>query len=289
MKKILLCCVIVLAVVGMAKSVPDKKAHKKAMMEAVKEYVDEEAAERGLGNGILSDLGKGIVNKTIEVALNSKLEVDNYLIFNTTHVQLGEETKTLSLGILGHVFTFDKQMLRDALEASAKEKAEKKSERKAAKEASKEARKLEKQLKKEERKREKEARKEEKRKKKEEREKQKNMKKGVKKLKKMFEFFLFTDLEVPFNGKRRIDEESLVVIVVYNKVVADFNFGTNRQVFVEVIPQLRLSQQYQHTVSLLFTIVGTLLATPQIDESREGHLAVQEVQAPHTRELEAGV
>ena len=99
MKKILLCCVIVLAVVGMAKSVPDKKAHKKAMMEAVKEYVDEEAAERGLGNGILSDLGKGIVNKTIEVALNSKLEVDNYLIFNTTHVQLGEETKTLSLGI----------------------------------------------------------------------------------------------------------------------------------------------------------------------------------------------
>ena len=37
MKKILLCCVIVLAVVGMAKSVPDKKAHKKAMMEAVKE------------------------------------------------------------------------------------------------------------------------------------------------------------------------------------------------------------------------------------------------------------
>ena len=191
MKKILLCCVIVLAVVGMAKSVPDKKAHKKAMMEAVKEYVDEEAAERGLGNGILSDLGKGIVNKTIEVALNSKLEVDNYLIFNTTHVQLGEETKTLSLGILGHVFTFDKQMLRDALEASAKEKAEKKSERKAAKEASKEARKLEKQLKKEERKREKEARKEEKRKKKEEREKQKNMKKGVKKLKKMFDIYRF--------------------------------------------------------------------------------------------------
>ena len=280
MKKILLCCVIVLAVVGMAKSVPDKKAHKKAMMEAVKEYVDEEAAERGLGNGILSDLGKGIVNKTIEVALNSKLEVDNYLIFNTTHVQLGEETKTLSLGILGHVFTFDKQMLRDALEASAKEKAEKKSERKAAKEASKEARKLEKQLKKEERKREKEARKEEKRKKKE-------TIKGKRTASPSF--FLFTDLEVPFNGKRRIDEESLVVIVVYNKVVADFNFGTNRQVFVEVIPQLRLSQQYQHTVSLLFTIVGTLLATPQIDESREGHLAVQEVQAPHTRELEAGV
>jgi flagellar biosynthesis GTPase FlhF len=153
------------------------------MMEAVKEYVDEEATNR-MGDNVLTDLGKGIVNKTVEVALNSKLEVDNYLICNTTHVKMGDETKVLSFGILGHVFTFDKQMLREALEASAKEKAEKKSERKAAKEAAKEARKMEKQLKKEERKREKEARKEEKRKKKEARKKQKAINKSIKKLKK---------------------------------------------------------------------------------------------------------
>ena len=181
MKKLLIGIIVIVAVVAMAKTVPDKKAHKKAMMEAVKEYVDEEATER-MGNNVLTDLGKGIVNKTIEVALNSKLEVDNYLVCNTTHVKMGDETQILSLGILGHVFTFDKQMLRDALEASAKEKAEKKSEKKAAKEAAKEARKMEKQLKKEQKKREKEARKEEKRKKKEAREKEKNIEKGLKKL-----------------------------------------------------------------------------------------------------------
>jgi F0F1-type ATP synthase membrane subunit b/b' len=160
MKKFLIYAIVLIAVIAMAKTVPDKKAHKKAMMEAVKAYVDEEASERGMGDNILTDLGKGIVNKTIEVALNSKLEVDNYLIFNTTHVELDDETQVLSLGALGHVFTFDKQMLRDALEASAKEKAEKKSERKAAKEAAKEARKLEKQQRKEEKRREKQAQKE---------------------------------------------------------------------------------------------------------------------------------
>lgn len=175
--------IVIVAVVAMAKTVPDKKAHKEAMMEAVKEYVDEEATER-MGDNVLTDLGKGIVTKTIEVALNSKLEVDNYLVCNTTHVKMDGETQILSLGILGHVFTFDKQMLRDALEASAKEKAEKKSEKKAAKEAAKEARKMEKQLRKEQKKREKEARKEEKRKKKEAREKEKNIEKGLKKLKK---------------------------------------------------------------------------------------------------------
>ena len=128
MKKFLIYAIVLIAVIAMAKTVPDKKAHKKAMMEAVKAYVDEEASER--------------------------------LIFNTTHVELDDETQVLSLGVLGHVFTFDKQMLRDALEASAKEKAEKKSERKAAKEAAKEARKLEKQQRKEEKRREKQAQKE---------------------------------------------------------------------------------------------------------------------------------
>ena len=160
MKKLLIGAIVLLIAVVMVKTVPEKKAHKEAMMEAVKGFVDDQAEERGLGDNVITNLGKGIVNKTIEVALNSKLEVDNFLLFNTTYVELGDERKTLSLGIFGHVFTFDKEMLRDALEESLKQKAEQKSERKTAKEAAKEARKLEKQLKKEQRKREKEARKE---------------------------------------------------------------------------------------------------------------------------------
>lgn len=178
MKKYLIGAILLVLVIAMVKTVPDKKAHKKAMMEAVKEYVDEEAKERGLGDNVLTDLGKGILNKTIEVALNSKLEVNNYLLFNTTSVEMDDESKTLSLGILDHVFTFDKEMLRDALEASAKEKAEQKSERKAAKEAAKEARKLEKKLKKEQKKREKEARKEQKRREKEEAKRKKEVEKN---------------------------------------------------------------------------------------------------------------
>ena len=138
----------------------------------------------GLGDNILTDLGKGIVNKTIEVALNSKLEVDNYFLFNTTHVELGDETKTLSLGIFGHVFTFDKEMLRDALEEAAQEKVQLKEERKAAKLAEKEARKLEKQLKKEQRKREKEARKAAKRAEKEAKKREKEARKRAKELEK---------------------------------------------------------------------------------------------------------
>lgn len=58
MKKLLIGIVVIVAVVAMAKTVPDKKAHKKAMMEAVKEYVDEEATER-MGDNVLTGYGKG--------------------------------------------------------------------------------------------------------------------------------------------------------------------------------------------------------------------------------------
>ena len=177
MKKFLIGALVLVAVIAMVKTVPDKKAHKNAMMEAVKEYIDEEAAKRGIGDGVLAKLGKGIVNKTIEVALNSKLEVDNYLIFNTTHVELDGESKVLSLGVLGHVFTFDKEMLREALEEAASEKAEAKSEEKVAKLAAKETKRLEKELRKEQKRREKELRKEQKRREKEARREAKRLKK----------------------------------------------------------------------------------------------------------------
>ena len=183
-KKILIGVALVALAITMGRTVPDKKAHKEAMMEAVRAYVDDEAIEHGLGDNILTDLGKGIVNKTIEVALNSKLEVDNYFLFNTTHVELGDESKTLSLGIFGHVFTFDKEMLRDAVEEAAQEKVQLKEERKAAKLAEKEARKLEKQLKKEQRKREKEARKAAKRAEKEAKKREKEARKRAKELEK---------------------------------------------------------------------------------------------------------
>lgn len=151
MKKILIGILVLAALILMASTVPDKKAHKNAMMKAVKEYVDEEAAKRGFGDNVLSNLGKGIVNKTVEVALNSKLHVNNYLIFNTTHVKLDGKKKTLSLGLLGHVFTFDKKMLRDALEASAQEKQELREEHQVAKQAAREARKLKRKLRREQR------------------------------------------------------------------------------------------------------------------------------------------
>ena len=173
MKKLLGVIIVLLVAVLMALTVPDKQKHKEAMMKAISEYVEEEAVEK-LGDNILSKLGKGVVVKTAEVALNSKLKVDNYYLFNTTHVRLKGQAQTLSLGLFGQVITFDKKMIREKLEEAMSAKEEAASEKEAAKESAKELKRLkkeeekrQKQLEKEQKKREKEAAKEAKRKAKE--------------------------------------------------------------------------------------------------------------------------
>ena len=130
MKKLLGVVIILAVAILMTLTVPDKKAHKEAMMKAIKEYVDEEAASMGIGDNGLARAGKNVVTKAIETVLSSKLKETNYLLFNTTHIQMKEKDQLLSVGLFGQVITFNKDMLRKALEEAAEEKAEAKAEKK---------------------------------------------------------------------------------------------------------------------------------------------------------------
>ena len=180
MKKLLVVVIILLVAVIMVITRPQKRAHKEAMMEAVKEYVNDQADSLGLGDNVLTDLGKGIVNKTIEKVLNAKLEMHDYLLFNTTYIMLQGEEQLLSVGLFGHVFTFDKEMLREKLEESANEKALVKQNERELKELEKEKKKREKELEKEKRRQEKDSIKEAKRQQKEQRRLEKEAEKEIK-------------------------------------------------------------------------------------------------------------
>ena len=130
MKKLLSIVIIIGIAILMTQTLPEKKAHKAAMMKAIKEYVDEEAENKGIADNGITRFGKIVVNKAIEGVLGTMLKVDNYYFFNTTHVKMKEGNKVLSVGIFGHVFTFNKSMLRDALEEAAEAKKQEKLERK---------------------------------------------------------------------------------------------------------------------------------------------------------------
>ena len=72
----------------------------------------------------------------------------------------------------------------------------------------------------------------------------------------------------PLQCQSWIDEERLAVIGVVDEVVADFHLGANAQICVlqspetvEVVPELRLSEKHQ------LSVTTGILATPEIDEA----------------------
>lgn len=187
MKKLLFVLILLMVAILMTLTRPDKERHKEAMLKAIEEYVDEESKDR-LGDNVLAKISKGVVMKTAETALNSKLNEHNYYLCNTTSVRLRGKDNTLSLGVFGMVFTFDKEMIRDKLDETLKTKEYNQTEREAAKQSAKELKKLQKeqrkrerQLEKEKRKRERELAKEQKRKEKELRKEQKRREKEARK------------------------------------------------------------------------------------------------------------
>ena len=174
MKKLMAIVIVLLVAVLMTLTKPDEQKHKDAMMSAIKEFVDQEAQDRGFKDNVLTKLGKNVVNAAIKTALNSKLKFNDYLILNTSYVKLDGENQLLSLGAFGHVFTFDKDMLKEKLEEATKtkevemlQKEAAKDEAKALKKQLKEERKRQKKLEKEAKKKAKQAAKEAKRKAKE--------------------------------------------------------------------------------------------------------------------------
>lgn len=187
MKKLLSVLILLMVAILMTLTRPDKERHKDAMLKAIEEYVDEESKDR-LGDNVLAKISKGVVMKTAETALNSKLNEHNYFLCNTTSVRLRGKDNTLSLGVFGMVFTFDKEMIRDKLDEALKTKEYNQTERETAKQSAKELKKLQKeqrkrerQLEKEKRKHERELAKEQKRKEKELRKEQKRREKEARK------------------------------------------------------------------------------------------------------------
>lgn len=102
---------------------PDRSAHEAAIQEVTKAWVRDKVDDNlggitGIG-GVFGDL----INKAIkeltgtgtDKIVSSYLDVKNYVICSVGNVKLGEnESKMVSLGVFGHVFTFGKEDIEKA-------------------------------------------------------------------------------------------------------------------------------------------------------------------------------
>ena len=118
MKKLLIAVAIILAVlVSAVVTCPDKRAHKEAMMAAINEKIDEELKtddEEMQGLSVFfGSLGSGIAG----IVVDNRLVVNNHFLWSTGKIRdFDGNYQVASVGVFGHVFTFDKEDLDKAIE-----------------------------------------------------------------------------------------------------------------------------------------------------------------------------
>lgn len=121
MSKTLIAFIAVLIVGAVAAVVtcPDKQAHKDAIMEVVNQKINEELHTdnqeyQGL-SALFGSLGSGIASRIVD----NRLVVKNHFLWSTGELQdMDGNYNQVSVGVFGHIFTFNKEDLDKAINNS---------------------------------------------------------------------------------------------------------------------------------------------------------------------------
>lgn len=119
MKKVLLAIIalLVLGAVAAVVTCPDKQKHKEAIMAVVNEKINEELQTDNEDllelNAVFGSLGSGIAGKIVD----NRLKVKNHFLWSTGEIKdLKGEYQQISIGVFGHIFTFNKEDLDRAID-----------------------------------------------------------------------------------------------------------------------------------------------------------------------------
>ena len=96
---------------------PDKQAHKDAIMSVINEKINDELEtdDETLDgfSAVFGTIGTGIVGHVID----NRLNVKNHFLWSEGELQdFDGESRRVSVGVFGHVFTFSKEDIDKALE-----------------------------------------------------------------------------------------------------------------------------------------------------------------------------
>ena len=83
---------------------PDRSKHSEAIAHEIEGAV---TSNDMLGSGLVGMFFSVVSSGTVTEVVNQLLEVDSYGVCSVGHIRIGKHDKTVSFGILGHVYTFD--------------------------------------------------------------------------------------------------------------------------------------------------------------------------------------
>lgn len=90
---------------------PNENDHVEALSEVIPEFINDKLGEIGLDSELRNDPR---VQEFINILGPSLVDVNDYLIFSVAKEKLSGENNVVSFGILGHVYTFNDEIVKKA-------------------------------------------------------------------------------------------------------------------------------------------------------------------------------
>ena len=101
---------------------PSEEKHQEAVGREISAALTDGIGRPDTGSTVIDALGgmfgSAITAQIVNVMIGQTLTVDDYFIFSVGRLHYDGKDKTVSLGVLGHVFTFDSDDIRDAVDGN---------------------------------------------------------------------------------------------------------------------------------------------------------------------------
>ncbi len=121
MKKLLVILLFIIFFGGIAVvTCPDKEAHTDAIMSVVNEKINDNVRDENKStkpiDQVVGLFGGKLISGISSFVLDQMFHVENHFVYSQGIITTLDGTqKTISIGVFGHVFTFDKEDLDKAL------------------------------------------------------------------------------------------------------------------------------------------------------------------------------
>ena len=117
MKKLIITLLIIIGLGAVAVvSCPDRQDHKDAIMEVINGAINDELQGSDAGEQALSALVGSIGSSVAGYLIDNRLTVKNYFVFSVGELNdIDGVDQKVSVGVFGHVFTGNKEQLKDAI------------------------------------------------------------------------------------------------------------------------------------------------------------------------------
>lgn len=119
-KPMLAIVILLLVVVVMAVTNPDRRDHSQAISREVTGALTSVADSSGFADDPIAQgfmaIGQAFAGNIVDAAVNNLLRYNNYVVLSVGRIDFQGKTYTVSVGLLGHVWTMDKDEMVKAVE-----------------------------------------------------------------------------------------------------------------------------------------------------------------------------